>query len=172
MKHFAVFFMLVFCLYNAAGAALLPPDTPTVSAARVAGQKNFNAAAAATSSAPLMQQTRVTQVLIMPDTGMAAGVPQISEPTTNTDASLIAQYNERIALRDQLRRQQNQIRIEKSRCDSERKNWKTATIIGAVGTVGTAIGAIVQYNKIQDKKDTIESLKSDIQNAKTGVDSN
>jgi len=96
--------------------------------------------------------------------------PNPPEPTTNNDQALIDQYNERLALRDKLRQQQNQIRSEKDRCAKARNNWRTATIIGGIGTVVGTVGAIVQHNKIEDKKDQIKQLQSEIDNAKAGLD--
>lgn len=43
-----------------------------------------------------------------------------------------------------------QMDSELRRCDRMRRDWRTATIIGGVGVVGTATGAIIQAVQINN----------------------
>ncbi|MCL1786176.1 MAG: hypothetical protein FWG39_03450 [Alphaproteobacteria bacterium] len=67
----------------------------------------------------------------------------------------IAEIASKTLIRDTLRNDLVQIQKEKSRCDREKKNWKIATIAGAVGVATTATIGVVQYNKQQDLKTQI-----------------
>ncbi len=51
-------------------------------------------------------------------------------------------------------------------CERKRKGWVAATVVGGVGVVGTGIAAIVQHNKIQDKKSELNRVQSDVDSAK------
>ena len=55
------------------------------------------------------------------------------------------------------------------KCDRKRKGWVAATVVGGVGVVGTGIGAIVQHNKIQDKKSELKQVQSDVEDTKQSV---
>lgn len=54
-------------------------------------------------------------------------------------------------------------------CERKRKGWVAATVVGGVGVAATGIAAIVQHNKIQDKKAELERVKSDVIDAKKQV---
>ena len=43
--------------------------------------------------------------------------------------------------------------------------------MGGVGVVGTGIGAIVQHNKIQDKKTELQQVQSNVADTKQNVQS-
>ena len=54
-----------------------------------------------------------------------------------------------------LKREISELEIELSECMRKNKNWKTATWIGAAGTVATGAGAIIQgvkLNKLKNEK--------------------
>ena len=55
-------------------------------------------------------------------------------------------------------------------CERKRKGWVAATVVGGVGVAATGIAAIVQHNKIQDKKTELESVKKDVSDAKHQVE--
>ena len=55
------------------------------------------------------------------------------------------------------------------KCDRKRKGWVAATVVGGVGVVGTGVAAIVQHNKIQDKKFELQQVQSDIAGTKQSV---
>ncbi len=55
------------------------------------------------------------------------------------------------------------------KCDRKRKGWVAATVVGGVGVVGTGIGAIVQHNKIQNKKSELKQVQSDIADTKQSI---
>ena len=55
---------------------------------------------------------------------------------------------------------------ELRQCERKRKGWVAATVVGGVGVVGTGIAAIVQHNKIQDKKSELKRVESDVEAAK------
>ena len=52
------------------------------------------------------------------------------------------------------------------KCERKRKGWVAATVVGGVGAVGTGVAALVQHNKIQDKKDELNKIQNDINSAK------
>jgi len=56
-------------------------------------------------------------------------------------------------------------------CERKRKGWVAATVVCCVGVAATGIAAIVQHNKIQDKKAELENVKSDVAETKQQVDS-
>ncbi|MBO4700971.1 MAG: hypothetical protein J5620_04480 [Alphaproteobacteria bacterium] len=55
------------------------------------------------------------------------------------------------------------------KCDRKRKGWVAATVVGGVGVVGTGIGAIVQHNKIQDKKSELGHVQGEVAGTKANV---
>lgn len=55
------------------------------------------------------------------------------------------------------------------KCDRKRKGWVAATVVGGVGVVGTGIGAIVQHNKIQDKKSELGHVQGEVAGTKASV---
>lgn len=57
------------------------------------------------------------------------------------------------------------------KCERKRKGWVAATVVGGVGVVGTGIGAIVQHNKIQDKKSELQQVQSNVADTKQSVHS-
>ena len=59
---------------------------------------------------------------------------------------------------------------ELRQCERKRKGWVAATVVGGVGVVGTGIAAIVQNNKIQDKKAELKRIEGDVSAAKDEVD--
>ena len=66
-----------------------------------------------------------------------------------------------------LKREVSELEIKLSECKRKNKNWKTATWIGAAGTVATGTAAIVQgvkLNKLKKEKSSTakpEKLKQD-----------
>lgn len=55
---------------------------------------------------------------------------------------------------------------ELRQCERKRKGWVAATVVGGVGVVGTGIAAIVQNNKIQEKKAELKRVEGDVAAAK------
>lgn len=55
------------------------------------------------------------------------------------------------------------------KCDRKRKGWVAATVVGGVGVVGTGIGAIVQHNKIQDKKAELGQVQGEVAGTKASI---
>ena len=58
-----------------------------------------------------------------------------------------------------LKREVSQLEIKLSECKRKNKNWKTATWIGAAGTVATGTVAIVQgvkLNKLKKEKGSVQ----------------
>ena len=51
-----------------------------------------------------------------------------------------------------LKREVSELEIQLSECKRKNKNWKTATWIGAAGTVATGTAAIVQGVKLNNLK--------------------
>ena len=58
---------------------------------------------------------------------------------------------------------------EINKCERKRKGWVAATVVGGVGVVGTGIGAIVQHNKIQDKKSELGQVQGEVAGTKASV---
>ncbi len=58
---------------------------------------------------------------------------------------------------------------EINKCERKRKGWVAATVVGGVGVVGTGIGAIVQHNKIQDKKSELGHVQGEVAGTKASV---
>ena len=54
-------------------------------------------------------------------------------------------------------------------CERKRKGWVAATVVGGVGVAATGIAAIVQHNKIQDKKTELDKVKADTKEADAQV---
>lgn len=64
---------------------------------------------------------------------------------------------------------ENDIRIldeEIAKCQKKKKGWTAATIVGGVGVVATGVGAIVQANKISDKKSDLADKESELRDVK------
>jgi len=59
---------------------------------------------------------------------------------------------------------------ELRQCERKRKGWVAATVVGGVGVVGTGIAAIVQNNKIQEKKAELKRVEGDVAAAKNDVE--
>ncbi len=60
---------------------------------------------------------------------------------------------------------QEDIRIldeELEKCKKKKKGWTAATIVGGVGVLGTGIAAIVQGNKIKDKKGDLSEMQKEL----------
>jgi len=54
----------------------------------------------------------------------------------------------------------SQINSELTRCNSAKRQWRAATVIGGIGVVGTGVGAAVQAKQISDaKKDGLVEQK-------------
>lgn len=68
------------------------------------------------------------------------------EPDLSADIALASQY---LA---QLQSEIKQIDSEMARCRRAKNNWTIGTVVGSVGVVGTATGAIVQAVKINKAK--------------------
>ena len=55
-------------------------------------------------------------------------------------------------------------------CERKNKGWVAATVVGGVGVAATGIAAIVQHNKIQDKKSELDRVQKDVTDAKHQVE--
>ena len=65
---------------------------------------------------------------------------------------------------------ENDIRLldqEIEKCKKKKNAWTAATIVGGVGVVGTGVAAIVQANKIKDKKADLADKQSELKNLKS-----
>ena len=60
-----------------------------------------------------------------------------------------------------LKREVSELEIKLSECKRKNKNWKTATWIGAAGTVATGTAAIVQGVKLNNLKKEKANVKQD-----------
>lgn len=80
------------------------------------------------------------------------------------DSALYAELARKQEIYNILKADLVQIDSEMRRCNSAKKNWTAATVVGGVGVVGTGIGAIVQHNQIQNKKKELESLNQQLRN--------
>ena len=67
---------------------------------------------------------------------------------------------------------ENDIRIldeEIAKCKKKKKGWTAATIVGGAGVIATGIGAIVQNNKLKEKKETYNEKREEYNNIKKQV---
>lgn len=55
---------------------------------------------------------------------------------------------------------------EIKKCESSKKGWTAATVIGSTGVVATGIAAIVQGVQISNKKDELKKVKADTKKLK------
>jgi len=78
------------------------------------------------------------------------------------EIALAERAAELVAMRDVLRSDLEQIAIEKSRCERQKRNWRTATIVGGIGVAATVTGAIVQHNKNEEKKVIQKGLNTEL----------
>jgi len=86
-----------------------------------------------------------------------------SAVSADTDGAIQAARVAELELtRDTLKADLTQIASEKSRCEKQKKNWKTATIVGGVGVAATATGAIIQHSNNKTKKDERDDLKDQL----------
>ena len=60
-----------------------------------------------------------------------------------------------------LKREVSELEIKLSECERKNKNWRTATWIGAAGTVATGTAAIVQGVKLNNLKKEKANAKQD-----------
>lgn len=51
---------------------------------------------------------------------------------------------------------------EIEKCKKKKKAWTAATVVGGVGVVATGVGAIVQANKINEKKSDLSDKKEEL----------
>ena len=70
-------------------------------------------------------------------------------------------YSELIAYRDSLKQQIDAVDSEIARCEKSMKGWKTATIVGSVGTVASGIGIIAQQQQIKENKKVLQNLSAE-----------
>ena len=68
------------------------------------------------------------------------------------------EYTDLVEYRNSLREQIEHIDSEIARCEKSAKKWKTATILGGIGTVATGVGVVVQVNQISDNKKALNTL--------------
>lgn len=64
---------------------------------------------------------------------------------------------------------ENDIRLldmEIEKCKKKKTGWTVATVVGGVGVVATGVGAIVQANKISDKKAELANKQAELNDAK------
>jgi hypothetical protein len=75
-------------------------------------------------------------------------IPQI---VLAEDANVSDDMSKQMEL-SKLKREVSELEIKLSECKRKNKNWKTATWIGAAGTVATGTAAIVQGVKLNNLK--------------------
>ena len=80
------------------------------------------------------------------------------------------EYSDLVEYRDALREQIAAVDSEIARCEKTTKNWKTATIVGGVGAVASGVGLIIQNKKINENKEIMNGLKSDVKEANIALD--
>ncbi|MDR1337993.1 MAG: hypothetical protein LBJ73_03105 [Rickettsiales bacterium] len=83
-----------------------------------------------------------------PDTG----------PTESEKAAIIAELSKTVK---QLQDDLFQMDMEIRRCGRSRSDWRTATIIGGIGVLGTATGAIIQTVQLNKAKKENDSSATD-----------
>jgi hypothetical protein len=98
-------------------------------------------------------------------------MPNSSGTTTYTEEVPGTQGMDEMQVVSTLRHDIQLLDAEIAKCERKRKGWVTATVIGGVGAVGTGIAALVQHNKIQDKKADLQKVQSDIDAKKQEVQS-
>jgi len=69
------------------------------------------------------------------------------------DDAKLAEIAHKTAVRDTLRADLLQIQREKDRCERQRRNWQTATIVGGVGVATTATIGIIQGNQLRNQRE-------------------
>ena len=80
-------------------------------------------------------------------------VPEIVPNTENmTEAEVVKILRDDITTLD----------AELEKCDRKRKGWVAATVVGGAGVLGTGIAALVQHNKIKEKKAEINTINNEI----------
>ena len=77
------------------------------------------------------------------------------------EAQDIAQLEEDIRILDE----------EIAKCQKKKKGWTAATIVGGVGVAATGIAAIVQANKVKDKKNELSDRQSELKDKKSELNS-
>jgi len=128
-----------------------------------AGNLNMNSGRAGTHAGRRIEPTNLQSNRTLSASILQTDAKQLDAEiaaAAKKEAELLAEYQEKIIIRDQLKRQQEQIAENKRACEKAKKNWTIATVIGGIGTVGTTVGAIVQHNQIQEK----EGIKTDLEN--------
>jgi hypothetical protein len=92
----------------------------------------------------------------------------VVQPAVTAEIDNSVEYYQKLALRDQLKKQQSEIAENKAACAKAKKGWIAGTVIGSAGVVGTAVGIGVQAKQTKDKKETISTQKTTI----SGLDEN
>jgi adenylylsulfate kinase-like enzyme len=64
------------------------------------------------------------------------------------DEAKILEIAEKTAIRDTLRNDLEQIQRERDRCERTRRNWQTATVIGAVGAAAAVTTVWTQQSRL------------------------
>ena len=85
--------------------------------------------------------------------------------TTNTGAQYDWQNDESYREAQDIATLEKDIRIldaEIEKCQKKKKAWTAATVVGGVGVVATGVGAIVQANKIKEKKSDYASKQTEL----------
>jgi len=77
---------------------------------------------------------------------------------------------ELISQRDILREDLNQIASEKARCERQKRNWRTATIVGGVGVAATATGAVIQHGRNQGQDTKLKAAESERDKQQTALE--
>ncbi|MDR1337604.1 MAG: hypothetical protein LBJ73_01070 [Rickettsiales bacterium] len=129
-------------------------------AATSRGRANYNVVQNPRATATNIQSAPVSQApeseTIEPQKTIAdiedAAVSAASEDNSSQILELNAAIRE---LEDEMFKMDSELR----RCDRMRRDWRTATIIGGIGVVGTATGAIIQAAQISKQKK--ENTKTD-----------
>ena len=150
------------------GGAHVPTNRRQMPAGNVtAAQENRNAAIQSAAVIPAGTNINAGAGLPRPDQGAGTPGPDANEvrggwaapiqnlpqqPTDEERATLNAAIAERNTYIRALEEEIAQIDSESLRCARTKKSWKTATIIGGIGTVATGIGAAVQASQISKAK--------------------
>lgn len=68
------------------------------------------------------------------------------------------------AERDALKNRLAEVKSEVAKCEKQKKGGIAMTVIGAAGTVGTAVGVGIQAKQLKDKKAELKELEAEKEN--------
>ena len=84
-----------------------------------------------------------------------AALGNVALAADTSDAAKAARIMELESQRDILRADLVQIESEQARCERQRRNWRTATVVGGVGVAATATGAVIQHGRNRDQREEL-----------------